>query len=651
MNTNIITISEYFSKGTFVIPNYQRGYKWGVPSEKVENNIKSKDLVGGLMESLFDAFRKDKYEYFLQGITVMVNDKVNDKMIFLIDGQQRTTTLFILLVYLNSQIGGLSEYIKRAEDIVLRYDIRKDSHNYLKELSSPEYIICAPNPKLDIQDIFYFKKAINTIKTSCDNFVQSVQKDLSELKSKENNLYSKFSKAISGISSFPKDNEILLSAFTEYLLNNVRLLYIPIENSESGENKTTIKATKIFKMMNGHQAQMKVEELIKSAILSQSSRNIKPIEVNGKDINSLLQAVKEKVGEEWVINSLRSKYAREWDKWLYWWNQKIVVEYFGTEDEPMGLLIEYFYYWKTGQDNYSKNNRSVGETFDAFKNAFLTSPKHSKNNFLEIRKLQKTFEDWYEKPQTYNRLGLILKCAGDNKKEALKYFITMSMNSGLDQSKLLRYANYLIVGATHKEIIEDSGNLYIRSMEVQSILSQADVYNNQNEDGKKDNRKELAFRQLLRMNMEMDSELNRKFDFSIWKIRSLEHIHPKSKVYKEVDGKRLRCIDNSECKPDEENLLDRAQFPENCSEHCIGNLFLLAGDTNSEFGKKDFQIKKTLLFSVIISEENKKIRDSLKLLHTASAFAEKDWTVETILKKKDEFIKAYSKTYPLNSNL
>ena len=648
MNTNILTIEEYFKKRTFVIPNYQRGYKWGVPSN-TDNNKEGKDLVGGFMKSLFDAFRQNKYEYFLQGVTVLDNEK--DNLTVLIDGQQRTTTLFILLSYLNSKIGGLTEYIIRNEDIAIRYDIREDSHKYLIELSNTKYIISEPNFKLDTQDIFYFKKAINTIQTYCSNFFLSIQKDYSELKGQERIPNSKFSEAISEIDGSKKDDHILLTAFKEYLLNNVKLLYIPIEKSDSGEKKTTIKATTIFKMMNGHKAHMKVEELIKSAILSQSSRNIKPIEVKGKDINSLLQTVKEKVGEEWEINSLRSKYAREWDKWLYWWNQDEVVNYFGTDDEPMGLLIEYFYYWKTRLNNYSKDSRNVGDTFDAFKNTFLTSPKASKNNFREIRKLQKTFEDWYESPQTYNRLGLILKCAGDNKKEALKYFIEMSMNGGIDLSKLIRYANYLIVGATHMEIIEDSENLNNKSMEVKTILSQADVYNGHDEEGKKDNRKEHAFRQLLRMNMEMDSQLDRKFDFRIWRLRSLEHVHPKSKVYKYVDSKRLRCTDNSECNPNEENLFDRAQFPENCSEHCIGNLFLLAGDTNSEFGKKDFQVKKALLFSVFISKENKKIRESLKLLHTASAFAEKDWTVEIILKKKDEFIKEYSKTYLLNSNL
>jgi uncharacterized protein with ParB-like and HNH nuclease domain len=34
-----LTIKDYFKKGTFVIPNYQRGYKWEVPDKKGNDAI------------------------------------------------------------------------------------------------------------------------------------------------------------------------------------------------------------------------------------------------------------------------------------------------------------------------------------------------------------------------------------------------------------------------------------------------------------------------------------------------------------------------------------------------------------------------------------------------------------------------------------
>lgn len=637
-SNNVCSVKEYFQKGTFIIPNYQRGFKWGVPS-KTEDNKEGTEAVGVLMQSLFNAFKQNKLEYFLQGITVVEKE---NKEIVLIDGQQRTTTLFILLSFINSKIGGLSEYLNREDNIAIRYDIREASHEYLKELSSPDYELRAPNSKLDAQDIFYFKKAINTIQRDWDKFYSRTSEKLSELINEEPLGISLYHEALSKFRNSGSDEDVLLLAFKEYLLERVKMLYIPIHAS---------KATTIFKMMNGQKAEMKVEELIKSAILSQSSRVTKPIVSKGNDINSLLQLVKEKVGEEWEINALRSKYAREWDRWLYWWNKKDVADYFGTNREPMGLLLEYFYYLNANKTKYSKDKKDVGQTFDAFKSAFLTCPKDAKNNFGKIRKLQKTFEEWYNKPEIYNCLGLILKCAGNNKKEALTYLINKALNGKFIHSDLIRLGNYMLVGATPREIIDKSENLKNKAVGVFTILNEADVYNERNEEGEKDNRKEMAFRQLLRMNMEMDSALNRRFDFNIWNSRSLEHVHPKSKVYSIVDGKKRRCIDNEFCQPSNGSFINRADFKEDYSEHCIGNLFLLSGKDNSSFGAKSFTEKKQLLFSAIVSNEKKgNVKESIKLLHTASAFAQSVWTVDIIQLKKDEFLEAFSKTYSLTQN-
>ena len=84
---NNITLKEYFNKGTFVIPNYQRGYKWGVPKE--DNTC----AVSSLIDDLIKAFKTPEIEYSIQGVTIY---EENNK-IFLIDGQQRTITFFYYL--------------------------------------------------------------------------------------------------------------------------------------------------------------------------------------------------------------------------------------------------------------------------------------------------------------------------------------------------------------------------------------------------------------------------------------------------------------------------------------------------------------------------------------------------------------------------
>lgn len=60
-------IAEYIGKANdtiFVIPSYQRGYKWGVPHKNGKNDARI------LVEDIVHAFSSHKAEYFIQGVTV-----------------------------------------------------------------------------------------------------------------------------------------------------------------------------------------------------------------------------------------------------------------------------------------------------------------------------------------------------------------------------------------------------------------------------------------------------------------------------------------------------------------------------------------------------------------------------------------------------
>ena len=84
-----INIEQYFELRKFKIPNYQRGYKWGVPKD-------GECAVSVLMDSLIRAMSISVKEYYIQGVTVCNEEDA----IVLIDGQQRTTTFYLLLKYL-----------------------------------------------------------------------------------------------------------------------------------------------------------------------------------------------------------------------------------------------------------------------------------------------------------------------------------------------------------------------------------------------------------------------------------------------------------------------------------------------------------------------------------------------------------------------
>lgn len=89
-----------------------------------------------------------------------------------------------------------------------------------------------------------------------------------------------------------------------------------------------------------------------------------------EDTYAVLQEI---ISIEWETNALRSKYAREWDKWLYWWNRKDVKDFFNV-NKPMGLLLEYYFKKKSGSKmNFPTNHLS---------SLFLTGIKQEQKKYL-----------------------------------------------------------------------------------------------------------------------------------------------------------------------------------------------------------------------------------------------------------------------------
>lgn len=85
MNNQIVLETKLVSdiKGTFFVPSYQRGYRWG------------KDEV---LRLLNDVYQKGKKNYCLQPIVVRKSDGAYE----LIDGQQRLTTIYLIYRYMKN---------------------------------------------------------------------------------------------------------------------------------------------------------------------------------------------------------------------------------------------------------------------------------------------------------------------------------------------------------------------------------------------------------------------------------------------------------------------------------------------------------------------------------------------------------------------
>ncbi|EMG87601.1 hypothetical protein HMPREF1397_01005 [Helicobacter pylori GAM115Ai] len=86
------TIKEIFQEEGYSIPNYQRDYAWK------DKNFR--DLWEGLEEAI--EYNKKGYGHFI-GTMVVSKNEDNKKLYDIIDGQQRTTTIFMLLHVLASK--------------------------------------------------------------------------------------------------------------------------------------------------------------------------------------------------------------------------------------------------------------------------------------------------------------------------------------------------------------------------------------------------------------------------------------------------------------------------------------------------------------------------------------------------------------------
>lgn len=137
MNLEEKIISEI--KGDFTIEGYQRGYRWG------------KDEVEYLLEDINEI--PDGQKYCLQPVVVKnANDKYE-----LIDGQQRMTTLYLIMKYLNANV-----------DIhySIEYTTRKSENEHVgsKELLETIDTIDLSSPSNNIDELF-IKKSYSIIKT------------------------------------------------------------------------------------------------------------------------------------------------------------------------------------------------------------------------------------------------------------------------------------------------------------------------------------------------------------------------------------------------------------------------------------------------------------------------------------------------------
>lgn len=181
----------------FFIPGYQRGYRW------------TEQQVNDLLNDINEFEPENGSWYCLQPLVVMKKDGKDEKW-EVIDGQQRLTTIYLILACL----GVTDKY-------TIEYETREDSKEFLEKISGKN-----EDEAKDNIDFFYMHKAYETI-----------NKFFEEKKNQED--------------------------FKDKLLNNVKFIWYEIDK---GENPVTV-----FTRLNMGKIPLTNAELIKALFLNRSN--------------------------------------------------------------------------------------------------------------------------------------------------------------------------------------------------------------------------------------------------------------------------------------------------------------------------------------------------------------------------------------------
>jgi len=197
-------------KGNFFVPSYQRGYRW----EKMD-----------VMRLLEDIYKNGENKYCLQPIVVK---KTNDERYELIDGQQRLTTLFIILKYMNHVSHG---WIAKSIGFSLEYETRDSSAEFLEKIDLSRKGECI--------DFFYMCQAYETVA----NWFKSKEEDDGEDQNNvANNLY-------------------------KYLCENVYIIWYEVPQAAVDDEKAKQESIDLFTRLNIGKIPLTSSELVKAMFL------------------------------------------------------------------------------------------------------------------------------------------------------------------------------------------------------------------------------------------------------------------------------------------------------------------------------------------------------------------------------------------------
>lgn len=356
MSDLVKSISDVFNDSqlkqmSFNIPDYQRGYEWG------ENNVRLlledlKKFLDKIYNSDNDKFLDDKLFYCLQHITIIKKDNGINEYYNVVDGQQRLTTIAIILSYF-----GKTDLLNGK----LKYSSREETGEFLNnEIFTRNYWERNDNNDVKHKDEFYIRAAAN--------MVQTWDKE----------------------QQWNSDNE--RKRFVDILLYRTKL----IVNDVSGNEEM------IFANINGAKAELDGADLLRAVQITHSSKE--KYEITHSDNSNEVNEFRVKMG----------MLLDEINNWCGQKDVRIFLGRFLKDDsfEKSGFNVKLYpinYLYRMMYEIHHENNI-------AFDFRFFEYGLDIKGNggcddnwemYIELKRIYGFVRDWYENNEIYHYLSYL----------------------------------------------------------------------------------------------------------------------------------------------------------------------------------------------------------------------------------------------------
>ena len=339
-NNDIIPIYDLFGDN-FMIPTYQRGYRW--------TRAQIEDLLNDLKE--FAEQKNNSGYYCLQPLVVREDNNVYR----VIDGQQRLTTIWILLLCLDNK--------NNREIFRLRYE-RNDKLSEISDINFCDYELYDGDPLI--------KNNIN--KKAVQKWNEYVESQFHEYsKTEGNNNVESFHLFASWIfiNNWLKDN---IDVVSKHLFKDICVIWHEVKGIEE--------EIKAFQNLNSGKIPLTNAELIKALFLSSYGTQ------NGG--NQLRQ---ELIAEEF---DMVERQLRRDDFW-YFLNER--------GEKPTSCISFIFNLMQELDDNRLYEGQDL-RNYLFFRDK-IDSLKSASKTWEQVMDIFHTLEGWYNNPEIYNLIGFL----------------------------------------------------------------------------------------------------------------------------------------------------------------------------------------------------------------------------------------------------